>query len=117
MSADLDSILHKMSTATAHCYDLNSNGLLTIEEQTVFFQLAEHTLFLTSQIHAQYDRMDVGLSANPGKTAELHAVWDTANTNLEDFKRNITSPKMRSAVSATAFANQRTNSISNELLP
>jgi hypothetical protein len=105
-----------MSMATAHCYDLNGNGLLTVEEQTVFFQMAEHTLFLTSQIHSQYDRMDAGLAQDPAKTAELHAAWDAANAALDKFRKSITSPKMRAAVSSSAFANQRTSSISDEIL-
>ena len=113
MSQDLDNILHNMSTAASTCYDLNGNGELTTPEQTVFYQYAEHTILLLGQIHADYDAIADGLADPnnaPAKT-ELNQVWDLSNSDLREFAKSTTSPKMRAAVSSTAFAIDRTGSI------
>lgn len=111
MSVELDTILQRMSRATAHCYDLNGDGRLTLEEQSTFFQLANTTLGQTSQIHSSYDRVDEHLANNQVERERLSGVWETANTHLEAFKRSVTSPKYRAAVSSVSFANLTTSAI------
>lgn len=115
MSQDLDSVLHSMSTAAAKCYDLNGNGELTNEEQTVFYQFAEHIILLLSLMHSRYDPISAGLAGNTSAKDELLQVWATTNADLEDFARSTTSPKMRTAVASVAFAIDRTSSIIDAL--
>lgn len=111
MSQDLDAILNSISSAASTCYDLNGNGNLTNEEQTIFYQFAENIVFLLTQIHARYDAIAAGLADDANAKNELDEIWRDANTALEDFSKSITSPKLREAASKTAFAIDRTSSI------
>lgn len=111
MSQELDKILKSMSTATSACYDLNGDGRLINEEQTVFYQYADSMLLLLNEIHGEYDEISAGLANDPAASAELNEVWSAAITTLEDLCRTTTSPKLRAAVAKTAFAIDRTSTI------
>lgn len=116
MSQELDNILYSMSTAASACYNLNGDGRLSNEEQTLFYQFAESIILLLNEIHGMYDEMSDGLANNPAAGAELTGVWSASNTALEDLSRSITSPKIRAAVAKTAFAIDRTSTIVRSIL-
>jgi len=100
-----------MSTAASACYDLNGDGRLINEEQSVFYQYADSILMLLNEMHDGYDEISDGLANDPAANSELDEVWRAASTALEDLCRTITSPKLRMAVAKTAFAIDRTSTI------
>jgi hypothetical protein len=109
MTETIDTILYEMSTAASFCYDLNGNGQLTREEQTVFYQFAEHVVLQLAEMNANYDVLSSTLTDEAA--GNLIDVWVKANEDLEAFSRTFTNPKMRSAVSSTAYAIDCTSTV------
>ena len=114
MSQELDNILHSMSTAVSTCHDLNGDGRLDPEEQTVFYQFAEHIILLLAKMHADYD--DLSREMTDSEAEALLNSWAACNSALDDFKRSPTSPKMRVAVAKTAYAIDFTSSTVHNIL-
>ena len=102
MSTQLDSLFQIVSKAASSCYDLNGNGALSSQEQTVFYQYAERIVMTLAQLHPRYDEIDKVI--NDEAATELTDVWTEAKNELAALMRSVTSPKLRSAVSAVAFA-------------
>lgn len=113
MSMDLDNIMAEINSAANICYDLNRNGELPNAEQVVFYQYAEHSSLMLTQMHIDYDEISDGLAQKPDEKNELYTIWAQANADLLDFSRALTSPKMRAAVASMAYALDRTASIIN----
>jgi hypothetical protein len=111
VSQDLDAILNSIGHAASRCYDLNGNGNLTTEEQTIFYQFAENIVIELIDIHAEYDEIAAALEQNPADAAEMDKVWAEANGALEAVGKSITSPKLREAAAKTAFAIDRTSTV------
>jgi hypothetical protein len=111
MSQDLDAILNSIGRAASRCYDLNGDGDLTTEEQTIFYQFAENIVFLLVDVHAEYDEFAASLAQNPDGKAEMDRIWAAANDALDDVSKSITSPKLREAAAKTAFAIDRTSTL------
>ena len=104
MSAQLDSLLQQIGKSASLCYDLNSNGNLTTQEQTVFYQYAEQTIFQLNQMHTIYDKLASLFEGDQEKLSDLVKAWDAAIVALGALIKSVTSPKLRAAVSATASA-------------
>jgi hypothetical protein len=111
MSQDLDAILNSIGRAVSRCYDLNGDGNLTTEEQTIFYQFAENIVFLLVDVHAEYDEIAATLASSADSKAEVDRVWTEANDALDDVGKSVTSPKLREAAAKTAFAIDRTSTL------
>jgi hypothetical protein len=111
VSQELDAILNGIGRAASRCYDLNDNGNLTVEEQTLFYQFAENIVIELIDIHAEYDEIAAALAQNPADKAEMDKVWAEANDALDDVGKSITSPKLREAAAKTASAIDRTSTV------
>lgn len=111
MSQQLDAILNSIGRAASRCYDLNGNGNLTVEEQSIFYQFAENIVIELLDIHAEYDEIAIAVAQNPADKGEMDTVWAEANDALEAVSKAVTSPKLREAAAKTAFAIDRTSTV------
>jgi hypothetical protein len=100
----LDDTLQKIAVAANYCFDLNADGRLSLEDQTVFYQFGQHIVLLQNQMLTDYDRLKACFEEDQTRPKKLRSLWNDANSALKEAKKKPIVSKKYAAHTKTASA-------------